>query len=348
MVRIGIIGFGFIGRIHFNAYAQHPLAHVVAIAEANPDCLGGGASGNLPGSAIDPALLSDVRVVDEAAKLLDDPTIDAVSVCVPTPLHVEIALAALDQGKHVLVEKPVALSVAEAQPIVTAAAAHSTQICMPAMCMRFWPGWRWIRDSIAARTYGRVRSAVFTRLTAAPHWSKDFYTDAGRCGGALLDLHIHDADFVRFCFGDVRAVDSVGVGSATGGIDHVITRYQFDDGPELVIAEGGWMSAPGFPFSMRYRIEFENVTAEFDSSRAAPLTLYGEDGGARTIDLPDGDGYAAEIAHFVDCIERGAPSDVVTIADGVDAIALIEAERMSIETGRRVTAPGATAFTSTK
>ncbi len=166
------------------------------------------------------------------------------------------------------------------------------------------------------------------------------------CG--LGDLHIHDADFVRFCFGDVHAVDSVGVSGATGGIDHVITHYQFDDGPELVIAEGGWMSAPGFPFSMRYRIEFENVTAEFDSSRAAPLTLYGEDDAARTIDLPNGDGYAAEIAHFVDCIERGAPSDLVTIVDGVDAIALIEAERKSIETGRSVTVPGETASTSTK
>ncbi len=333
MTNIGIIGFGFMGRIHFGAYAQDARADVVAIADANPARVGHAKTGNLPGPPIDVERLGRARVLSDPLSLLRDPGIDAVSICVPTHLHAGLAVAALEHGKHVLVEKPVARTSAEGARIVTAAAARPDLACVPAMCIRYWPAWRWLKETVAAGTYGRVRSAVFSRLGAVPAWGDGFYQDPERSGGAILDLHIHDADFVRYCFGDPVTVEATGARGTTGGIDHVVTRYRIEGGPDLVVAEGGWMSAPGFPFSMRYRVDFERVTADFDGGRTPPVLLHSGAGKPEAIGIPAGDGYAAEIRDFLDCVDRGGASDVVTIGDGVEAVRLIEVEAASVAAG---------------
>jgi predicted dehydrogenase len=119
-----------------------------------------------------------------------------VSICTPTDSHIELAMTALAAGRHVLVEKPVALRSAEVARLAQAAA-PAGRVCMPAMCMRFWPGWEWLKERIEAGEFGRVRSATFQRVGAPPDWSA-FYGDYARSGGPLHDLHIHDADFIRF------------------------------------------------------------------------------------------------------------------------------------------------------
>src|SRR5690606_35918758 len=157
----------------------------------------------------------------------------------------------INAGCHVLVEKPLGTSNADAHRAVMAAARRPDLVVLPAMCMRYWPAWAWLADQVEQQTYGRVLSATFTGLGAMPGRAV-FYRDAALSGGAILDLHIHDADFIRFCFGEPDAVESVGYAQTTSGIDHVATRYHVGNGPALLTAEGGWCMAPGFPFSMRY------------------------------------------------------------------------------------------------
>lgn len=334
-IGVGVAGLGFIGRIHLEAYAAarrdgHPC-RVVAVCDRDPQRREGLASdgGNIgppaAGRLFDPR---DVRAYDEFDALLADEAVELVSICTYTDTHVDLAVRALRAGKHVLVEKPLARTSAEAARLREAADAADT-LCMPAMCMRFWPGWGWLKARIDDGALGRVRSAVFTRLGAAPGWSSGFYEDYDRSGGALLDLHIHDVDFLRWCFGEPREV------AATGSLRHVTTLYRYDDGPEHVAAEGGWIGVPGFPFRMRYRVEFEQAAAEFDSLRDPPLMLY-HDGRGEAVPLEAGTGYDGQVRHLLARITSGKGPLRATVAEAQAVLRLLEAERRSLESGAAV------------
>lgn len=338
-VRVGVIGLGFMGRTHIEAYraaAADGLANeLVAVCARDP--LGAGREGEARKRAgnlglegeqaplFDPAV---VRSYDDAERMLREESLDLVSICTPTDTHVDLACAALRAGAHVLVEKPVALNSAEVQRLADVAR-ETGKLCMPGLCMRFWPGWRWLRNAVANGTYGSVISATFRRLTALPPWSRDFYGDPQRSGGALFDLHVHDADVVRWLFGTPDSVVS------TGGVEHLTTLYRFANGPRHVVAEGGWDQAPGLPFHMTYRVVFEHATADFDFQRD-PLLLLVRDGEAEAVELPPGTGYEAEIRHLLRTIHAGGGELEVTVDEALHLTRLLEAERASCETGEAV------------
>jgi predicted dehydrogenase len=131
-------------------------------------------------------------------ELIADPSVQVVDICLPATLHLPYALAAREAGKHVLVEKPLARTFAVAKRIADAAE-RTRGFSMPAMCMRFWPGWTWLKQVIDDKAYGSVRYAHFHRV-ASRHGGR-FDADGQASGGAVLDLHIHDADFILWCFG---------------------------------------------------------------------------------------------------------------------------------------------------
>jgi len=335
-IGVGVVGLGFMGRTHLRAYAAAAAAGhacaLVAVADRDAARLEGRdvVRGNLETGGtgaplFDPSL---VRVTCEAAELLADPRVELVSVCTPTDSHVPLALAALEAGKHVIVEKPVALRAAEVESLAAAAAARPHRLALPAFCMRFWPGWDWLIETVRARTFGAVRSARFERLAGPPSWGLDFYTDPARSGGALFDMHVHDADLVCACFGPPRAVAS------TGTIDHVTTAYAFGDTPPHVVAEGGWDLVGGRPFGMRYTVAFERATAEYVLGREPPLVLY-EGGEAHAVPLAATTGYDGEIRHALDVV-AGAAAPYVTLADALAVTRVLEAEARSLRTGARV------------
>ena len=239
-IGVGVIGLGFMGRTHVAAYrAAHAAGfrnRLVAVCDSDPERRRGnvGNAGNIRTGAeserlFDPTL---VQGYETAEQILADPKVELVSICTHTSTHVELALAALAAGKHVLLEKPVALNSIDAQRVATAAAT-AKGLCMPAMCIRFWPAWAHVRRAIRSGEFGAAKSAVFRRLGCRPGWT-GFYANYEESGGALFDLHVHDVDFVRFCFGDPSALVS------TGSLDHVTTLFHFPNGPSLVVAEGGW------------------------------------------------------------------------------------------------------------
>lgn len=328
---IGIIGLGFMGRTHLAAFAaanEIGLSNtLVSVADADPERRAGRVAegGNFDTGAksdllFDPKL---VRAHADPRGVIDDPAVELVSICTPTGTHVELALAALAAGKHVLVEKPLAISSADVQRLAEAAN-RSERLCMPAMCMRFWPGWDWLREHIRRGTFGAVKSAVFSRLGTRPGWNPAFYADPSRSGGALFDLHIHDADFVRWCFGEPSSV------SSSGSLDHVTTLYRFANGPAHVVAEGGWDHTGGFAFRMRYIVVFENATAEFDFSREPRLVL-SRGGKSEAVELPQHTGYDGEVRHLLAMIARGDRNLVATLDEAVALTRMLEAERASLE-----------------
>ncbi|MCZ6597462.1 MAG: Gfo/Idh/MocA family oxidoreductase [Planctomycetota bacterium] len=337
-VGVGVIGLGFMGRTHLAAYraadeAGHPN-RLVAVCDQDPDRLSGD-SGRSPAGNFDPGNIGAERLFDPASvagyerpeELLSDASVELVSICTHTDTHVELALAALEAGKHVLVEKPVATALSDVERLAEVARA-SDRLCMPAMCIRFWPAWSWARERVVDGSLGAVKSATFRRLGTRPGWS-GFYADQERTGGALVDLHVHDTDFVRWCFGDPESVVS------TGTLDHLTTLYRYPEGPPHVTAEGGWDHGDGFDFRMRYTVVFERATADYDMAREPQLVL-ARDGGVEPVELESINGYDGEVRHLLDAIAAGGGALRATIDDAVGHTRLLAAERTSLATGEPV------------
>ncbi len=333
-IGIGIIGMGFMGRTHLASFAAAQAAglpcRLVAVADRDEQRRSGqaAAAGNLVTTGAGGAdALRGVRGYADHHELLADPSVHAVSICTPTDLHVPVALAALAAGKHVLIEKPVALTVEEVDRLAGAARA-SGRVCMPAMCMRFWPGWVWLKEAIVSGRYGAVHSAMFTRIGSRPTWATEFYHDPARSGGAMFDLHVHDVDYILHAFGRPRSV------VATGDDFGVTAIYDYSGvagAPARVTATGAWLSSPGFPFRMQYLVEFERAAADWDLMRTPQLRLISS-GNVEGVPLPAGAGYEGEVFEFVRAIaERRAP--VVGLADALDVTAIVQTERVSQASG---------------
>lgn len=327
-IGVGVIGMGFMGWRHLEAYGNTAASglpcEVVAVCDKDPSrCAAPASHGNIAGSGV--RTRPEWRVYSDVDELLADERVRLVSVCTPTESHVAIAMRALKAGRHVLVEKPVALTAESIKPLIRAAQ-DSVALCMPAHCIRFWPGWDWLRDKTTSNEFGRVRSATFLRAGAAPGWAS-FYADTARSGGVLRDFHIHDADFVRWAFGRPEAV------CATGDDRHVSVLYRFrDDGPAHVTAEAGWTRAPSAGFRMRYTVSFERATAEFEMGRE-PTLLLSDERGSRAVELPSGTGYDHQVEHLVRAIAENRRDLRVTMDDALATAELLDATALSLRTG---------------
>jgi len=336
MINVGVIGLGMMGGTHLDAYAKlNDKVKVAAISDANPKRLAGdeSAAGNIDGQAQGGFDINDpsLKKYAEGMELINDPDVELVDICLPTPMHMQYAIAALEAGKHVLVEKPLSRTSADAQKLA-AAAKDAKGIAMCAMCMRFWPGWDWLKEAVDKGTYGKVKAATFRRV--ANHPGGAFYEDGEQCGGAALDLHIHDTDFIQYLFGTPKQVSSVGYSKITSHTDHIVTRYFYDDVP-MVVAEGGWAMSEGFGFSMRYTVNFEKATAVFDLGAENALMLH-QDGKSEAVQLDGAMGYDLEIAYLIDCIAQGKQPTIVTLDQAAESVRIVEAEVKSVETGAPV------------
>lgn len=314
---VAIVGFGFMGQRHARAFHDANSAghanRLLAVCDSKPN------------QAILP---EGVAHVESYESLLEREDVHLVSLCTPTPTHVDLAIEALNAGKHVLVEKPVALTSGEVRRLAKVAGEAST-LCMPAMCMRFWPGWTWLAEAVRSGEFGAVRGASFRRVSPPPDWSREFYANTELSGGALFDLHVHDADFIQFLFGPPTAVNT------SGQVNHVTTSYSYPELSVAVQAEGGWLTEPGLKFRMEFRVEFEKAVARFDSSLPDPLRIELE-GRESVLSLPPGEGYDGEIRHLLDAIQAGSTKLDATLEDAVTLTRTLQAERESLERKRPV------------
>jgi len=330
-VNVAVAGLGFMGVTHLRAYQRLRNVRIVAVCDntrAPVNGLLGGVNGNLGDSS---ALMlgKDVKSYRDFSELLADQEVDLVDICTPTVLHPAQVLAAMRAKKHVLCEKPLAQNAGDVRKML-AAINGTPNFLMPAMCMRFWPGWAEMKKIVDEKTYGPVLAANFRRVSAKPAWSK-----AGvHAGGALYDLHIHDTDFVNYLFGRPAKVFSTGVTDAHGNIDHVVTQYIYPDGP-AVHAEGSWLLTQGF--NMAFTLHCEHATIDFDLARGdGALQIAGRGKTQRMLKPTGTDGYSAEIRYFVNCVARGEKPSVVTAHDSVTTLEILRAEEKSVRSGRLV------------
>ncbi|HVJ82829.1 MAG TPA: Gfo/Idh/MocA family oxidoreductase [Planctomycetia bacterium] len=331
MVRIGLVGVGFMGMIHYLASLKTAGCQVTALCSRDPKKRAGdwrGIQGNFgpPGTQMD---LSAVRAYAALDDLLADPAVDLVDVCLPSDKHAAVAEAALAAGKHVLVEKPIALSLAEADRMV-AAAKKANRLLMVAHVLPFFPDFAVVADAARTGRYGKLRAAQFRRHISPPDWS-DAFSDADRTGGPIIDLHVHDTHFIAMLAGLPKAVHSTGLMSGER-VDYVATNYLYDGGPAIAAASGA-CSQKGRPFTHGYEVYFEQATLHYEAG--GPLTVYTASGAERP-ELPSADPvdcFAAELAAAVAAVNSGTDSPVLGGKLARDALALCLAERESVRTG---------------
>lgn len=339
MVRIGIVGIGFMGMIHYLGAQRLKGAKVTALCSRDAKKLAGdwrGIRGNFgpPGEMMD---LGKVKKYQEFDDLLGDPDIDLIDVCNPTHLHPETAVKALRAGKHVLVEKAIALTPKDADAMVKASA-KSGKLLMVAHVLPFFPEFGFAAEAIRGRTFGKLLGAHFLRVISRPDWSAEI-GDAAKTGGPAVDLHIHDTHFIGLVAGVPKQVFSSGVVGKGGAVDYLTTQYLYGPGGPAVSCSSGAVAMKGRPFVHGFEIYLEKATLVHQSG-ATPLTLLTQDGKAQQPKLKGGadpiDAFAAELQTAVGGVESGKMPDLLSGQLARDALVLCHKECQSVRTGKAV------------
>ena len=335
MIRVGVVGMGFIGQVHAKGYQATEGAQLTAVCDTNEAKLKPASSeaGDIAGLGT-PLDLTGVQLYTDFGRMVAEANLDAVSIALPTPMHADFTIKALEAGLDVLCEKPMASNVSQCEKMI-AAVERTEKILQIAHCIRFWPEYAKTKEIIDSGKYGKVKAATFRRVGALPAWSHDSWLlDPSQSGGALVDLHIHDSDYVQYVFGMPKAVYTRAISGPGGKFDHVITQYTYDD--KVVAAEGSWLMSPGFGFEMSFCIILQRATIVFDNTREPTFKVCPFDGDAFGPEVEPGDGWGLQIVHFVKAVSGQKVHQITTPADSFNSVKIVLAERQSAQTGKEV------------
>src|SRR4051794_35051063 len=314
MVRIGLVGVGFMGMIHYLAARRLKGAQVTALCSRDAKKLAGDwrdIKGNFGprGEMMD---LGGVKKYPRLDDLLGDPDIDLVDVCNPTHLHPETASAALKAGKHVLVEKAIALEAKDADAMLKAAR-KSGKLLMVAHVLPFFPEFAFAAEAIRGGTHGKLLGAHFKRVISRPDWSSDI-GDASKTGGPAIDLHIHDTHFIGLVAGVPERVFSVGKVEGDGSVSYLTTSYLYGkDGPALTCSSGA-LAMKTRPFVHGYELYLEKATLAYESG-SLPLTLLPAEGTPSAVALPvagELTAFTQEIQQAIDALTLNQPAPLIS------------------------------------
>jgi predicted dehydrogenase len=345
MVNVGIAGIGFMGWIHWLAYRAVEGARVAAICTRDEKKLAGdwrGIQGNFgpPGEQVD---LAGVRTYSRLDELLSDGQIDVIDVCLPPHLHADVALKALAAGKHVFCEKPMALMVDDCERMVATADKADKQVLIGHV-LPFFPEYARARQLIESGQYGRALGGHFKRIISDPQWLKEFF-DPARVGGPLVDLHVHDAHFIRLLFGMPTSVTSQG--RLRGAVvEYCNTLFGFADPSLVVSATSGVINQQGRAFTHGFEIHLEKATLQYEFAvvdgkpeMLMRLTTYTADNQVIRPDLGDGDpirAFEAEIREVVTAVKTNRPSTILSGNLARDAIVICHKQAESVKSARSV------------
>ncbi len=336
MLKVGIVGFGFMGRTHYKCWKALEGVEVTAVCDVNPNIVEDTkrAVGNI-GDTEEAVDFSNLQLYTDLEEMLKSAELDAVSITLPTSLHADCSIKALAAGVNVMCEKPMALNVKDCERMI-AEAKRNGKILQIGHCVRFWPEYAKAKQIVDSGEYGRVIAATFQRLGAAPTWSIDnWFMDEKRSGGMALDLHIHDTDFVQYLFGIPNAVCSFGAKGPGGGLLHIVTQYLYDD-DMVITAEGGWAMMPTFGFEMSFNIMMDKATIVYDLTREPALKVCPAEGEAFTPKVQKEDGWFLEIEHFSRAIKGEKVEPITTLEQSRDSVKIVEAEKESARKKEKV------------
>lgn len=330
MVKVAVLGFGFMGKTHADAYVGLPNCRLVDVGDVRSELFQGW---KVP---------YDVRFHTDLDHLLQATDADVVDICLPTFLHEEFVTRAAARGLHILCEKPLALGLAEADRMLDAVRKAGVTF-MVAQVVRFFAHYARARDMVRDGTLGNVFFASAARLAAPPRWAR-WFRDPAKSGGALFDLHIHDLDYLLWLFGAPASVYATGVQSDGGCWDQVVNTLSYAD--KKLVIEASYRMPAGWPFATSLRLVGEQAALEYqfrvqgnvDAMDRAQhsFVLYPNDRPPQAIEISDPDPYLREVQYFVDCVDRGEAPALITPEESRMTIAVAEAALHSLTSGQVV------------
>jgi predicted dehydrogenase len=330
MTTIAIIGQGYMGRTHAESWSNLGYGERIKYV-CTPR----------PGKPLERA--PKATFVTELDIVLRDPELDVISVCTPTITHRDITVRALQAGKNVLLEKPIALTMDDALAIQAAAEA-SGAVLMVAQVVRFFEGYRLLREDVAAGKLGTVLAARGRRLVNRPDWA-EWWHDESKSGGVVVDFAIHDYDQMNLFLGEPVAVTCVSRGRL-GPVETTIEYHGGGIGQVLSFAD----TLQGVPFTSSIGLVGSEGIADYEFSAGSPTEQVGTGEalpGVNTYRLRavndaasvviEGDApYTRQAEYFLQCVDQGAQPELSTVASAIRALEVSLAAKESIATGTRV------------
>lgn len=321
-MKVGILGTGGMGNVHARHYANMPGVELVAF-DRDADKLGA---------------FSKHHGAKRAATYQDllDQT-ELVDICLPTHLHVEYALQSIDAGKPTLVEKPMARRLSECRQLIAGAEKAGVQLGIGHV-VRFFPEHRRIHDLVLDGAVGSPALCRMRRGGRAPLGSEGWFRDPAHSGGVILDLAIHDYDWILWTFGPVAQVYAKSVRfNPVGG-----TKFEGDYALVTLTTESGvvchcettWMDPSGFRATLE--VSGSAGIVEFDSRQAPSLRVHTDSGSVAAANMDNADDpYFRHLSAVLSAVRTGSPMPV-TGQDGMAAVAVAEAAILSAAENRPV------------
>lgn len=325
MKKIAIIGFGFIGKAHLQAYEKIKNAQVTTICTRNKIGI--------------QEIKDRYEIVSNFSEVLSNDEIDVVDICLPTYLHEQYIIQAAKAGKQIICEKPLTLSIESVERIFSAVEKHQVHLFVGHV-LRFWPEYKLIRDYCDKGKFKDAEIFLAKRLGQFPQWS-DWFKYHEKSGGALFDLHIHDVDYASYLLGEIDSVYSVGTKNQYGTWDHLMTTLSLKSGAKAFI-EASHRMPLGYPFTMELRVQAKQGVIEFHSASGKNIEnrqnsnnsvyIYSNEN-VITLPVENEDAFQNELSYFLHCIENNMKNEVIPLADVFYTLKLLKAIEKSLISG---------------
>ena len=321
MIKVGLIGCGFMGGMHAACYAalENLGVKVTAVADPRKDFA-------------EKLMKDGVAYYAEGMDLIEKADVDVVDICLPTDLHCTYAVAAMKAGKHVFVEKPICIKAEEMELLLKTEAETGVKVQV-GQVIRQWTEYKWLKEAVDSGVYGKVLSGEFTRISGRPEWaSENWLHTIERSGGVAVDMHVHDVDYVRYILGEPDRVSAEAYRDAEGVIQHINALYGYGDRVAIAV-QAGWDYPASFPFTATFRVKFEKATVVHNGG----ITVYPNEGEPFQPKMEEefqGDndiggnvsslgGYYNELKYFVEGLQGKNDLSVATVAEAVKSIQLV-------------------------
>lgn len=324
MLKVGLIGAGFMGSMHTACYeALTDLdVKITAVADVREE------------KAKIVAEKTGASIYATGLELIKNADIDIVDICLPTYLHTIHAVAAMKKGHAVFLEKPACGTLEDAELLLKTEVETKVPV-MVGQCIRLWSEYKWLKDAIDNKIYGKVLSGTFKRVSSYPTWDwNSWLNNPEQSGTVALDMHVHDVDFIRYIMGEPDEVTSTAARDDEGVIQQIFSAYKY--GNTAIACEACWDYPSKFPFSMAYRVKMEKATVVFNSTYTPTLTAYPVDGMTFAPELEKEfetenniggnlsslGGYYNELKYFIERIQAEEPLEVAPLSEGIKSVKL--------------------------
>ena len=324
MIKVGLIGCGFMGGMHSACYAalEGLGVKVTAVADVRPEYA--------------EKLANGAEIYATGMELIEKADVDVVDVCLPTHLHAAHAVAAMKAGKNVFVEKPIAFKDEDMELILKTEAETGAKVQV-GQVIRQWTEYVWLKKAVDAGTFGKIQHAMFRRMSSRPEWAwEGWLHQVDKSGGVAVDMHVHDVDFVRYIMGEPDVVKAHAHRDAEGVIQQINAVYGYGDKVSVAV-ESGWDYPADFPFTADFRVKFDKATVIGGGGVVNVCPVGGAAYQAELEEEFQGDndiggnisslgGYYNELKYFVEGLQGKNDLSVATVSEAIKSVKLVKRE----------------------